>query len=295
MIHNILCMEQDYYMKPYHEDMALTIASLRHSIEKVVLEILIHIPKGDKKMIETKTEEEILLSVRNLARRIARHYIARLPASVSFDDIEQVAWLEGWRAFHRYDPQGGAILETFLTHRMRGAILDELRAESPHTRSTTKGARKISAAVVRVEQRELRSALPEEVAMELGLSVDDYFRLLADSDLAHTFSLDTPSVDGEEREPSLFEVHPAYQLQLSIPSIEEERIKKEKDQILEKALGNLSEKDRTLLLRYYDEELRFPQIAELMGVTESRVCQLHEVAIRKLSAEVEILQYPHFA
>ncbi len=241
--------------------------------------------------MKTKTEKELLRFLEKLARRMAGQYSAKLPANISFDDLMQVAWIEGWRAASRHDPNGGASLESFVTHRMKGAILDKLRKETMYTRTAVKGNRDIKAATLRAEQRVLRSPRSAEVATEMGLGLAEYFQILADSQTPIPESLNT--FFDEDFEDDAYLPQGLYSLfSVFVQNFEEAEKAKEREEIFHKAFADLAEKNRTLLLRYYHEDMDYHEIAALMKVTESRVCQLEKDARAKLAQKVRNLQIP---
>ncbi len=237
------------------------------------------------------TEKELLRFLEKLARKIARQYIAKLPANISFDDLMQVAWIEGWCASSRYDSNGGASLETFVTQRMRGAILDKLRKETIHTRDAVKWNKDIKAATLRVEQRVLRAPRAPEVALEMGLDLERYFQVLADSQTPIPDSLSTFFDEDFEEDaylpPALYSLFSVF-----VQNFEEAEKAKEREEIFQKAFADLAEQNRTLLLLCYHEEMNYREIGALMKVTQSRVCQLEKDARAKLARKVRNLENP---
>jgi len=182
-------------------------------------------------------------------------------------------------AVDRYDPSRGVRFEAFATARIRGAVIDQLRALNWMPRAAVSRVRQIEGAMAKLEQQLGRPASELEVAGELAVSLTRYRQMLMEAAIT-ILSLDTPLITlmQEDEFPTLGELledqatpGPAEQLEM-----------KERLALLATALDRLPERERLLLSMYYNEELTMKEISKVMGVSESRVCQLHMQAIMRL-------------
>ena len=210
-----------------------------------------------------------------LVKRIAYHMMLRMPASVQVDDLIQAGMIGLIEATQKYDSARGASFETYAGIRIRGAIVDEMRRGDWVPRSVHRNARRIAQAVAKVEARLGRDASDVEIAAELGVELNEYFTMLQDSNGSRLFSYeetfgdDDSNIDASEHGSSF--VTP-------IEGLERDGLKK----ALVKAIGNLPERERMVLALYYDQELNLKEIGLVLGVSESRVSQIHSQAAARL-------------
>jgi RNA polymerase sigma factor for flagellar operon FliA len=216
-----------------------------------------------------------------LVKRIAYHLMARLPASVQVDDLIQVGMIGLLDAAGNYDDTQGAQFETYAVQRIRGAMLDELRQNDWLPRSARKTLRQIETAMNALEQRACRAPTEREVADELHVSLDDYQQMLLDargSQLLHYE--DMHSGEGED----FFEHHCADASPEPFAKLQDERFRVK----LIEAIGMLPEREKLMMAMYYEEELNLREIGEVLGVSESRVCQLHSQAMARLRSKLNV-------
>lgn len=208
-----------------------------------------------------------------LVKRIALHLLGRLPDSVQLDDLMQAGMIGLLEAAAKYDPSRGASFETYAGIRIRGAIVDEIRRGDWVPRSVHRNARRIAEAIRKVEEREGRDAQDREVAAELGMEMDDYYSCLSDASTGRLFSLDEMEEAGET--PTIVsdsdDADPLGALQSS-----------NFRQGLAEAIENLPERERLVLSLYYQEELNLKEIGAVLGVSESRISQIHSQAALRL-------------
>jgi len=219
--------------------------------------------------------DQLVLQHAPLVKRIACHLMARLPSHVSLDDLVQAGMLGLLDAARRYTVGRGASFETFAGIRIRGAMLDELRRNDWLPRSVHRRTREVARAVRAVEARDGRAARPDEVAAELGISAEQYGDLLAEIASARMFSLE--ELRGER--PELPE-----ETDQEAASAELERA--ELKGVLAREIDGLPEREKLVLSLYYEQELNMREIGEVLGVTESRVCQIHGQALVRLRARM---------
>jgi RNA polymerase sigma factor for flagellar operon FliA len=211
-----------------------------------------------------------------LVRRIASHLAARLPETVDIDDLIQVGLMALLEAARNYSESRGAKFETFASIRIRGAMLDEVRNQNWAPRSYFRKRRELSSAIRAVENRVGRPPESREVAEELGITITEYNKLLADTSAGPLFSLDDESEHSARREPEArSEVDPRVNLE-----------SEEFQESIAECITRLPEREATVLALYYQEELHLREIGEVLGVTESRVCQIHRQALARLRAQL---------
>jgi RNA polymerase sigma factor for flagellar operon FliA len=210
-----------------------------------------------------------------LVKRIAYHLISRLPSSVQVDDLIQAGLIGLMEAASHYDAAQGASFETYAGIRVRGAMLDEVRRYDWAPRSVHRKARAVAEAMREVEQARGRDAEDAEVAKTMGVSLDEYHQILQDASACKLFSID--SEEGEAIGDMLSDERPGPEA-----ALEEEDFRNE----ISAALNGLPERERMVLALYYDEELNLREVGAVLGVSESRVCQIHSQALLRLKARM---------
>lgn len=208
-----------------------------------------------------------------LVRRIAHHLAARLPASVEVDDLIQAGMLGLIEAAKNFQADQGAAFETYASIRIRGAMIDEIRRGDWVPRSVHRRYRDVVSATRQVEQANGRAANASEIAQVLGVSLDDYHHMLEDASRGQLLSLDEQmdDYDGEPRLAASCNVTPARELEHSVFR-----------QALGEAIGNLPEREQLVLSLYYEQEMNLREIGAVLGISESRVCQIHGQAMLRL-------------
>ena len=230
-----------------------------------------------KVTVDFKTSNELVEQHEQLVKRIAFHLMSRLPASVQADDLIQAGMIGLIEASRKFDPEQGASFETYAGIRIRGAMLDEIRRTDWTPRSVHRKAREVAEAVRQIENEKGRDARDVEVAEAMGLELDEYHKILQDATGCRIFSYEDPGTIGEEgcapqdRHPN----QPLENLQNS-----------DFKQGLAQEIKGLPERERLVMALYYDEELNLREIGEILGVSESRVCQIHGQALIRLRARM---------
>lgn len=215
-----------------------------------------------------------------LVKRMAHHLLARLPASVQVDDLVQAGMLGLMDAASRFEEGQGAQFETYASQRIKGAMLDELRANDWMPRGVRRAQRQIERAIGKLLHRLGHSPTEPEVAKEMGLSLAEYQTLLADARGAQLIHFDSQD-DGDDSDPFL-DRHLADASGDPLQQVHDARFRG----ALIGAIEVLPEREKMLMGMYYEKELNFREIAAVMGVTESRVCQLHSQSIARLRAKM---------
>lgn len=216
-----------------------------------------------------------------LVRRLAHHLIAKLPASVQIDDLIQAGLIGLMDAIGRFEEGQGAQFETYASQRIRGAMLDELRSADWMPRGVRQAQRKIESATLKAEQKLGRSANEKEIAEVMGVGLDEYQEMLFDSRGAQLVFYDDYAEDGDG-EGYLDRQMGGDEEANPLEMLGDHRFRAN----LIQAIENLPEREKMLMGLYYEQELNFREIAEVLGVTESRVCQLHTQAVSRLKAKL---------
>jgi RNA polymerase sigma factor for flagellar operon FliA len=204
-----------------------------------------------------------------MARRIAGKMARRLPASLA-DEVQSAALLGLVEAANRFNPGRGESFPAFAAKRVRGAVLDELRRGDVLPRRVRQTARLAREAVRRLEHELGRVPREEEIAARLGVEVDEYRERIAGLGSVEVVNLD--DVAGAARQQG---EGPA---ELTDRARQMARI--------EDARKRLDAREARVLEMLYDEQMTLAQIGEVLGVTESRACQLHTRALRRIRAEL---------
>ena len=228
--------------------------------------------------LQFKTSNELLEQYGPLVKRIAQHLLARLPSNVVLDDLVQAGMIGLLEAARKFDPAKGASFETYAGIRIRGSIIDEVRRGDWTPRSVHRNGRRVSEAILAVESRTGRDASDVDVAAELNMSVAAYHALLQDSLDSRLFSIDELSHDEDDSVGMQFEGNE--------PGPDESFQSASFRQALADAIGNLPEREKLVMALYYDEELNLKEIGSVLGVSESRVSQIHSQAALRLQGRL---------
>jgi RNA polymerase sigma factor FliA len=219
-----------------------------------------------------------------LVRRLALQLIAKLPGSVELDDLIQAGMLGLIDAANRYQENQGAQFETYASQRIRGAMLDDLRANDWLPRSIRQSSRKLASAVRVLEQKLGRPPAEREIAEEMQLSLEEYQQLLQE---AHgTQLVHYEDFEGDGGENAFLDVHAIHDQSKQNDPLEMLLESGFRHQLIE-AIETLPERERLLLSLYYEEELNLREIGAVLDVSQSRVCQLHSQAVSRLRARLK--------
>ena len=217
-----------------------------------------------------------------LVRKLAHHMMAKLPASVQVDDLIQVGLIGLSEALSRYESAQGVQFETFATQRIRGAMIDELRDSDWMSRGSRKSQKDIETALRRLEHQLGRTPLESEIAQELGMALADYQSLLAKvrgTQLVYLEDLGS----GDDGDDGFLERHETVDESADpMHMLRDQRLR----QSLVNAIKNLPEREQYVMSMYYEQDMNLKEIAAVLGVTESRVCQLHSQSIARLRAKM---------
>ncbi len=216
-----------------------------------------------------------------LVRRLAHYMMAKLPASVEVDDLIQVGLIGLADALSRYEVSQGVQFETFATQRIRGAMLDELRGNDWMSRGSRKSQKEIETTMRRLEHRLGRSPIESEIAAEMRMSLVEYQSLLGKVRGTQLVYLEDMSRNGEDDD-NFLDRHVADSEADPMNMLRDHRLRES----LVAAIKGLPEREQYIMSMYYEQDMNLKEIAAVLDVTESRVCQLHSQSIARLRAKM---------
>jgi RNA polymerase sigma factor for flagellar operon FliA len=216
-----------------------------------------------------------------LVKRLAHHMIAKLPASVEVDDLIQVGMIGLTEALARFEPSQGVQFETFASQRIRGAMIDELRGGDWMSRGSRKSQKEIEHAVHRLEHRLQRPPMESEIAAELEMSLPEYQELLARVRGTQLVYLEDYA-GGEDGSNDYLDRHVAKEEENPEHILGDVRMRA----ALVEAIKVLPEREQYIMSMYYEHDMNLKEIAAVLGVTESRICQLHSQSIARLRSRL---------
>lgn len=220
-------------------------------------------------------KEQCLREYAPLVKRLAHQMMTKLPYSVQIDDIIQAGMMGLLDAASRYDEFHGAQFETYATQRVRGAMLDELREADWLPRSLRRDMRRIEVTISRLQQKLGRSPNETEIAKEMDVPLAEYQQMLQESRGAQLVYYE--DFHGEDQD-DFFERFEFNNDTDPLDLLQDDRFKTE----LARAIEGLPERERMLMGMIYEREMNLREIGAVLGVSESRVSQLHSQAVARL-------------
>jgi RNA polymerase sigma factor for flagellar operon FliA len=226
--------------------------------------------------VENLGESDQIVRHASLVKRIAYHLLNRLPPTVQIDDLIQAGMVGLLEAASNFDADMGASFETFAGIRIRGSMIDEIRRSDWTPRSVHRKFRSVSEAIRKIENETGLDARDTDVAMALGISLGEYHQILIDSSSSRIYSIDTMEENTQDS---------------AIPGSNEDTPEEafnstEYRRQLTESIRQLPEKEQLVMSLYYDDELNFREIGEILDVTESRICQLHGQALLRVKSRM---------
>lgn len=238
----------------------------------------------DETSSDPEWRERCIVEYAYLVRHIASRMARRLPSSVMFEELVSAGSLGLIDAVDKFDPDKHVSLKTYAQYRIKGAILDELRSMDAYSRAMRKKIQSIAKAVKAVEDRASQPAADPEVAAELGVSLDDYYAMLADIHGAAILSMDA-FIRNRDNDASSMTRFQEGLTQEGDPAEHFDR--EELKSVLAEAIGRLSKKEQLVVSLYYYEDLTLKEIGEVLSLTESRICQIHTAVLIKLRSRLQ--------
>lgn len=224
-----------------------------------------------------KTNEDFIKEYAPLVKRIAHHLLARLPAVIQAEDLIQAGMIGLIEAARNFDEHKGAAFITYAGIRIRGAMLDEIRRGDWAPRSVHKNTRRIAKAMRDIENATGRDARDVEVAKSLELSLQEYHQILQDSNSSKIFAFDDLGVSEE-----VLDCPTTNPITGPLERLQKEDFKEK----LASEVAKLPEREKLVLALYYDEELNLREVGEVLGVSESRISQIHSQAMIRLKSRL---------
>ncbi|MBT7611214.1 MAG: FliA/WhiG family RNA polymerase sigma factor [Bacteriovoracaceae bacterium] len=233
--------------------------------------------------VDPKVKDEIVIEYAPLVKYIAQKIAARLPSNIELDDLISCGVIGLMDAIQKFDPTRDNKFKTYAEFRVRGAILDELRAQDWVPRSIREKAKLVERAYAKLESNLGRPATDEEMCKELKLTQDDFYDLLNKAKSVSLLNIDDSTIfnRGDKK--------------LMAGLMEDSRLNnpfialsyKDARGKIKEGIMSLPEKQRLVLSLYYYEDLNLKEIGQVLTVTESRISQLHTQAIMKLRAKLK--------
>jgi RNA polymerase sigma factor for flagellar operon FliA len=235
--------------------------------------------------IPASLREQIVLEHTPLIRYIVSRIAVRLPSHIDLDDLHNTGVIGLMDAIEKYDPEKNCKFKTYAEFRIKGAILDQLRSLDWVPRSIRQKSRKLERAYGEVEQRLGRSASEDEVADSLGLQLDKFHELLNQVRGISLVNLEEIRGGGQDgdRSSTFADVVEDVRAENPFASFKFH----EMNQIVADTIATLPEKERLVISLYYYEDLNMKEIGNILGITESRVCQIHTKSVLRLRSKLK--------
>lgn len=227
--------------------------------------------------------EQLILHYSPLVKYVAGRVGAGMPANVEHADLVSYGIFGLMDAIEKFDPARGFKFETYAVTRIRGAIIDELRSIDWVPRSVRAKARRIEKAMRQLEQRLNRTPTDEELATELAIPVEELEDMLTAVSMTSMAALDDVLDVGDGESITLVDTLEEENLTSPEGNIDDQEMRRQ----LREAIGRLSEREQKVLALYYFESMTLAQIGDVLGVTESRICQIHTKAVMSLRSKMQ--------
>lgn len=232
---------------------------------------------------DSEIRDQLLNQYIQLVKSVAGRMAAGFPKSVELNDLINTGIIGLIEAFNNFDPGRGVKFETFAVPRIRGAILDELRALDWVPRSTRAKARSMDRALMKLENELGREPSENELARRMDISVDELFSARKDVSVTTLLSLDELICreDDNRQVPRIETIENTATI-----DILKDMEKTELRAYLLQAISSLTEQERLVVSLYYYEELTLKEIGDIMLISESRVSQIHTRAVTRLRSMI---------
>ena len=253
---------------------------------KAVMESPVRLPRG---LTRSQRNKEIAFrKYAHLVKYVVDKISAGLPKTVETEDLTNAAVIGLFDAMEKYDKSKGTKFETYAVWRIRGAVLDELRALDWASRTTSRKAKQVDRVCQQLDQKFGRAASEHEIARELNMSTRDLSHLMGEVRSVSLLSLSQSISSEDDRElAGLADVIEDVKSADPSQHVETEEAK----EVLLESVNRLPEQERLVVALYYYEEMTLKEIGETLRISESRVSQIHTKAIGKLKSRVQRALY----
>lgn len=226
----------------------------------------------------TKINEHTLVEMHaTMVKRIAHHLKGKLPHHVMVDDLIQAGMIGLLDAAKKFDGSKGASFETYAGIRVRGHMLDEVRRNDWVPRSVYRNSRMISQAIKKIENESGSDAKDQEVASSLGITISDYHNMLKDSIGGQLYGFDDLGVTDD-----MLKDETTNTPQEPLAEVQRDNL----NQLLIEIIQTLPEREQLVLSLYYEQELNLKEIGAVLGVSESRISQIHSQAMLRVKSRI---------
>lgn len=232
--------------------------------------------------ITPEQKDKLILEYAPLIKFIAQKIAVRLPSNIELDDLISSGVIGLMDAIDKYDPTRDNKFKTYAEFRIRGAILDELRAQDWVPRSVRDKAKLLDRTMIELEAELGRSAQDEEVATRLNMTMDEFHDLVNQVRPVSVLSIDDSATFSNVDKKSILNLLEGTKFNNPFTQLNMKSVK----DIITKAIEDLPERQRLVLSLYYYEDLNLKEIGKVLRVTESRVSQLHAQAVQRLRAKL---------
>jgi RNA polymerase sigma factor FliA len=229
--------------------------------------------------------EQQLMDYLPLVKYIAGRVAIGLPRSVELDDLINAGVVGLIEAHNNFDPGKGVKFESYASMRIRGAILDELRAIDWAPRSTRAKSREVERTISALQNRLGRSPAEEEIAENLDMSLEDLYKLMDDLSSTTLLSLDEFTYGSDDnKQVALVDTLQSQDKSDALTDLERQEMRN----LLVESIGLLTDQERLVIALYYYEELTLKEIGQVMELSESRVSQIHTKSVLSLRAKMRM-------
>lgn len=230
-------------------------------------------------------KDKLVIEYSSLIKFIAQKIAVRLPSNIELDDLISSGVIGLMDAIDKYDPARDNKFKTYAEFRIRGAILDELRAQDWVPRSIRDKSKLLDRTISKLESDLGRVPKDEEVAQKLDLTIDEFHDLINQVRPVSILSMEEQQGFSNADKRSIFNILEELKLNNPLNRLNVKKIK----EIMTKAIEELPERQRLVLSLYYYEDLNLKEIGQVLRVTESRVSQLHAQAVARLRSKFSSL------
>ncbi len=241
--------------------------------------------KEEPSKLTPQQKDKLIMEYAPLIKFIAQKIAVRLPSNIELDDLISSGVIGLMDAIEKYDPTRDNKFKTYAEFRIRGSILDELRAQDWVPRSVRDKAKLLDRTIGELETELGRSPEDEEVAAKLGMTMDEFYDLVNQVRPVSVLSIDERATFSNVDKKSILSILEGAKLNNPFNQLNSKSVK----EVVTRAIEELPERQRLVLSLYYYEDLNLKEIGKVLRVTESRVSQLHAQAVARLRAKLQIV------